>query len=1838
MARDPAVGKTSAPVQLGHRAPTTSASRTFSPAPRSVSSPHPTAPADSVLPPPDLPRRRSSFDMDTVANLDRAAADRRGHSRSKSSTSTLPSIRSLKNRFQQSFTFGRKGPKIVKGDDAKRITVDHVRFSTATVGDGPRLKGFGGPAGAAPAARDMSRSASLPSKLHAARGHGDEDAPALPQLVFSVDSVDEFGVKQSVDQALASGYGSPTSPYPPSVRAATPALSTRQRDAASPSPRGGSPLLGRGSPLPGRPIVIAPRTTPSPMPLPSPFLRSATSPTSPKRARDSMTPQPWPRAEPGVPPLASPVTAPDTAPVPQRALSPTLSAANRRILNRVSQDFARRPDDPPLLSLRRRQAEERESVTRTLSRQGHRNSRILPGATLPAEVADLAMVRSKSALSLGATDDDGPSASRPTSRYLSPDAALEFAPVASEATRRDSQGRLRRRHSVSPVVTPTLPQSGTETSTDSPPVDAAKRDEPRDVSLGALLGRASTGLGFSSPLRPDERRPSKPFPPEFDEVPVRRVIVQQPSREDTARAAAPPVDAPAFLPVALGNVSRGDNLDCPDTPPSSARRNSSNPFVPPFLAPLTRAGSSSSASSSSASSYGAPSEAPPVLASLHTGARPPSLHDPFLPSTRELRKARSASSMASHGAQLRSSVVPPVPDSRDGSSDDDGDDGARRTSRSRRRKSEDYTAQRRATLAGESRRPTVVGEAQDGGRGEDERGSSPRITRQMRFDKSPEPDEAGEGELPHVADSSPVVQRLLAPEPSPLHASLARSPGDEHPFQLASYLNHSPATTPPAVATSARPSHLSAADLLVSPTSHARPAAPPAGSPPPPPTFTLRTPLPQQARLDSSSSALTLADMESEIVRMEAELARAWRSPSMAYDASSPAAHEDGFHPHPAVPFGGDDSGGQSPLVEGDASPAVSGDMITPRTARKWSIFEIEKAYERMKRLLGSSSSRPPVGAMGGFDPAPSDAGSFADESSTFPNGGFDAALEDALAQARRISRSMDEEGVEVLVDRSERAADDDDTLKIGFSPDSHSSSRRPSDNSFDSTHFEAKPLPGLPPPTPSIRSQPSSTSRERAPPLPRSAEHQQPAADGPDDAPLPEADLDRRALDAQNTVESASSVKGDEQNEQHEQGEHDGHGDGRTTPDHDRRPLEPSSPSPRQAAAHRSPDSPGRVPILGRKRTDSDASGMRRLVLPAASRLRAQNQRDSMLSLISVEDMLSQGGDSNEVFATAETDRGVFTTPPTSPTRRNPQTLSPGARSSPHRISFGSPLRSGVGRELQRRTAPEGTAAGEDGVGFESPAARMRRVSVQRLSEPPMSPPKRRGMVRATSGDASSWYPQTPSRRPDRPHRSEEPFTSSSTAKVHGDDEPASLNENVTIANIRNMDKLEIFFRFTAAKAEMDKAVLERDALLDALRETRLTLSDVRRQRDVFDDDLKRERLFAKKVKQHLGADPERHLDQLDALVEGRQTWEHRAQEALEALRGAEHELELLRDEVGKGRERQELLERENIAMGARLAAAEMQLDERAGRHQLAPVQHGGLSSLSTGRGSSSNSTASPNFGSLTASASSTAAPSSYATADAGFSPTLAAMSRSTSSATARPSGAVRGESAETVAPLPFGFATALRGPKDSQGSTSSSASSSYNHPAVGGFLSRSLAELAGSPIMGQVLRFRPGGGGSTTGADTDVEGELDGEPKSSYGSSLNVPSSPTRLGARAATPLEFVPSHNGQTTFRLPFSSSPALPAHNAEHDEAPADDAADEAERSFDSFTSSVDEPESDLDGNDEGALRKRDEAFLRDLTEEVEDVTLRVPQGQREGERDDQQEENPEERRGKRVTGR
>ncbi|KAL8277081.1 hypothetical protein RQP46_010509 [Phenoliferia psychrophenolica] len=156
-------------------------------------------------------------------------------------------------------------------------------------------------------------------------------------------------------------------------------------------------------------------------------------------------------------------------------------------------------------------------------------------------------------------------------------------------------------------------------------------------------------------------------------------------------------------------------------------------------------------------------------------------------------------------------------------------------------------------------------------------------------------------------------------------------------------------------------------------------------------------------------------------------------------------------------------------------------------------------------------------------------------------------------------------------------------------------------------------------------------------------------------------------------------------------------------------------------------------------------------------------------------------------------------------------------------------------------------------------------------------------------------------------------------------------------MAQIRGMDKLEIFFKYAAMKAELEKTQLERDALLDALRESRATLTDVRGQRDDLDADLRRERSASRQLKKHLGADAESSADALDDLVRARQLWEKRAREALEDMERAREDSEDLRMVVVEGREREERLERELALLGARFAVAEADLRST---HALSPTE----------------------------------------------------------------------------------------------------------------------------------------------------------------------------------------------------------------------------------------------------------------------------------------------------------
>ncbi|BGP61979.1 hypothetical protein NBRC10512_000169 [Rhodotorula toruloides] len=241
----------------------------------------------------------------------------------------------------------------------------------------------------------------------------------------------------------------------------------------------------------------------------------------------------------------------------------------------------------------------------------------------------------------------------------------------------------------------------------------------------------------------------------------------------------------------------------------------------------------------------------------------------------------------------------------------------------------------------------------------------------------------------------------------------------------------------------------------------------------------------------------------------------------------------------------------------------------------------------------------------------------------------------------------------------------------------------------------------------------------------------------------------------------------------------------------------------------------------------------------------------------------------------------------------------------------------------------------------------------------------------------------------------------------INEDDEQSAATNDIT--SIRNMDKLKVFFKYTAVKAELDKAELERDALLDALCETRSTLSDVRSQRDNLDAELKRERQLTALVKQHLGGHPDHVQEKLADLVATRQEWEMRT-------RSAEEELNVLRRELAEVREREELLERENVMMGAHLAPAEMARDGLAGLERIDTnnsTQHSKSPQLGNG---------------LPVAASSASVRSQHSSSDASHrrrkssllaSPTLT-MSRTTSVNTARPY--------EHLPSLPFDASRLLR------------------------------------------------------------------------------------------------------------------------------------------------------------------------------------------------------------------
>ncbi|GAA5934270.1 hypothetical protein JCM1841_005420 [Sporobolomyces salmonicolor] len=1615
--------------------------------PRSVSDPFTAAPSSSSTTASPV-NRRSSFGS--------ASTSITTISKRKDHFSTLPSIRSLRDKFQalasgtrRSAQVGKggegKGPKVLKGDEARKAV---LKVSSPKAG-GRGLKGFSGPAGAhgLAEATGMVRSASAPSIAPNPIGQLDEPLP-VPLPPFARPPA---GQRPSVDSLLA--VHTCQSP------------SSTTNDASFVS-------------------IPAP-----PIPLP-PYLSSSDCSTRPKTSD-------------GLPP---------SSPLHQKP----------PILNRISADFARSPVDPPLSSLRAQQVRETESLLST-----KRHSRILPGATLPSNFAEPGetvtsspLVRSKSA---------GPRfASEKRKKHHSAQEALPPPPppvperaswqVAASLGRgpspRFKDDLAFRRHSITPVS----PVVTSLSSVALAPANDGRTEEQRGKTLGQLLGmgrRASLGQG--------QKRPSKPFPGGFEEVPFQPQPHHTPPHEDTL----PFVPSPSrpIRPLSL-STQRQRSADYPDTPPHSARlpvplpqRDSSLPPSSAFLVRDEYGNDDRPVSPRTLPTPNGPhrpSELPHSAGPAQLTFPRSSLEAPFSqPETQPLRRSKSASNLQDFSPLHRMTTTdrpfPPVISS--------------------------PLAQLLASFG--SRRPSTLDEEDDDIMGDPAHGRA----------------SAG-GRI------------------------LSSSPGGESAFPLAGHLDSSTFPRSPAVAVQAfAPTMPSPSSPLPSP-SRTTPSRP-QGLAAPSSRHSPTTP--------DSARTLTLGEMEVEIARMEKELARSGRPRTFFVpgpeDEDGKELTTDSPTRARTLDFPPSDPSAEVTSIQQNSS------IVTPRTARRWSILEVEKAYERMRKMLGSStsSSKPYAVSEAGTERE-------GDGDETVESVDVEKALEVALEEARGFTGAKDggeDEEREVLKDEADGDVFGSPRSQTITPVAPHPTLFAKRASPVLHSDFDSKPLPDLSPSSPSHT--PVST-------------RQLDSADSSATSSATEHAESQPPTSATATSRSPSVPS-------HSHSVDSSIPTGLSSPRSRRHsftgPLPCDEPTPALETAPTTPLAAN----SGRRRKDSDASStrgggaqLRRLIPPSSDRLRHKSTAESLRS---VEDTTSEDG-------------GVA-----SPVR--------GGNGRRSRLSSSGLLRSGAGREMQKwatGSAGEGTSTMSESGASERdrdahahtyvPAARSGRASIHRLSPMEGTPvrarsragsvsrelatspltttaSRRRDLTRSTASDSSStWYPSTPDRVTARTRAFTDEAAplalsngggrgsrrgrraSEDSAVMEGSDlmDKASVN----IANIRGMDKLEIFFKYTAAKADLEKAELERDALLDALRETRMTLSDIRRQRDSLDTELKRERQLSRQIKKHLGDHPDRYSDKLDNLFDSCSTWELRAKQALEELDRTRDELDAVRRELVEGKEREELLERETVMMGARLAASEAARSDFGG----SPAPLAGSSKIPTpaSKIASPRLSGSPRLGGLPSPSTRRLSASTYSlrssissthrrSESAPGSPTLT-MPRIEPNSDARPHVS---PSTPVTKQQPNGSSL----PRDRARAVSkdSLASSSSELEPTG------LGEI-GSPLMGQTMAFGP---------------------KSSFGSNA----SPLKARSSAAPPT-LIPRFGGQfSRLRLPLpSSSPPPPSPPSTEERLKnkmstisssmtigSDEYDDYAERSFESISSATGAG----DAAGLARLRDKDAAFLADLTAEI-----------------------------------
>ncbi|KAM0755178.1 hypothetical protein T439DRAFT_345841 [Meredithblackwellia eburnea MCA 4105] len=533
---------------------------------------------------------------------------------------------------------------------------------------------------------------------------------------------------------------------------------------------------------------------------------------------------------------------------------------------------------------------------------------------------------------------------------------------------------------------------------------------------------------------------------------------------------------------------------------------------------------------------------------------------------------------------------------------------------------------------------------------------------------------------------------------------------------------------------------------------------------------------------------------------------------------------------------------------------------ITPRTARRWSILEVERAYERMKALLGSSSSKS-VDAM-------------SETATNAPESEYgDVDVENAFERALRGS-SVHASSIATTEDDRDRDAEDKTMLVV-----------KPSNLS-----------PGITPPTtfggqfpPRVITPTLIEDNNPTPKVPQLGDTPEHQDKKDDQSPTSSDSRDHRQLSSPATSHPPS----------HKASHESFTGSSRYG----------STESLKSSRRHTLNAPPSRQALDDVFSTNDARSGH---MSDNSSRRRSQGSQHSTSTsgkLQAPRLARSRTTDSNAYYTSdgAQSDDG-WVTPMTSPSSASARRMRSASRLSSQGIS----LRSEAGKVWARDA---GISDQELAAVSTAPASAHTPISIPSGEPITRSTPAPLAtaaevvpLPRSLSSSTNSWFPATPNRH----------------LHFRGTTSDTESTATDPMARIRAMDKLDIFFEYTSVKAEYDKASAERDALLDALKETRSTLIDVRKERDGLEIDLRREKAASKQLKKLLGESAEGRADEIDSMIRARDRWERRARDSIEDAARAKDSTEVLRLMVVEGREREDELQREIVLLGAKLAVAQ--------------------------------------------------------------------------------------------------------------------------------------------------------------------------------------------------------------------------------------------------------------------------------------------------------------------------